>query len=172
MTCGQSAENRVQTLSAVCLSHIHNAAGGFCAQTRSQQQQQILHIVQLRGGAATCSRRRQEVMDLILLRRSRGFMIYTQTPVSALITAISLDILVSDFYMNEDTAGDPLVSHQILLPFCGLYTRQTGGESPQIIRRLSLGHLFSRMHVLRRKCGESLELSECLNDRFVELEDR
>ena len=61
----------LRTLRAVCLSHMHMAVEGFFAQTCSQQQH-ICRIIQVRGGAAGCSRQRQEVT--YLLRCIRRFI--------------------------------------------------------------------------------------------------
>ena len=97
-------------------------------------------------------------------RRSCDFLDNTQTPMSALITTNSLDILVTVFQVCPHSVlsrwiqwGPPAVfSHPLLLDFYGLY------KSQQRLRSLSLGHLRSLMHLLGRKYRRTAEFSECL----------
>ena len=119
---------------------------GFFAWTRSQQQQ-IIRIIQARGGAAWGRRQRQEV--LIPRRRSCDILDNTRSPLSSPSATSSVNIFVRVFFMY-DTALSFCFDHFCV--FCLLessspppsprpYIKRRGGESLQIIRRLSPRHL-------------------------------
>ena len=120
-------------LSPICLSHMHNAAGGgvLCTDvfTRTKKKVQVRGSVAGRGNNV-----------LILLRRSRFFVYSTSTTALDLITTHFLDIFVGAFYMpplfyleififllfsffHSRLQWIPAVfSHRLLQTLCGLYT--------------------------------------------------
>ena len=111
-------------------------SGRFSAQTRSHRQQ-ILRIIQARGGAAGCSRQRQP-------------------PVSALITANSPDIFVCVFYRYDTALHREILVLVVIFCICRARWIQqripccvhvVGGPVEKVHRNCRTVH--SHMHVLQ-----------------------